>query len=443
MSDKDERTGCDPGGGEHCEGRPASETSPAQEEPRGADAESAPVEGEGRHDAEESEGSSAAEAAGAAPGQAGPFRPAPDEGVSGQRGPAQPGAPWWGWGPSTPPPYYTPYGGPPPGQAWGKPPRTGRSWMAWTAGGCLVLVLAVLALIGVGARVAESTGPGEKIGVLYIDGPIVGGQGDSLFFGTSATSDRIVREIDRARRDKSIRALILRINSPGGSAAASQEIYQEVMRFRKGENGERKPVIASMADVAASGGYYVAAAADKIVANGATMTGSIGVIMEMQNLSGLFQKLGVSNDTIKSGQYKDTGSMFRPMRPAERRLLQALVDDVYEQFVSAVIAGRKQADPAQIRRLADGRVFTGRQALKLKLVDALGNFQDAVALAAREAGIEGPPVVVELGRQTWFESFFGRGSNWESRLGLPGEVGEGERFLRLLRQLAARAEVPR
>ena len=271
---------------------------------------------------------------------------------------------------------------------------------------------------------------GQRIGVIRIEGAIMGGRGAGGLFGSGAGSDDILAQIDRARRDSSIKAVVLRINSPGGSAAASEEIYKEVMRLRE----RHKPVIASMGDMAASGGYYVAAAADQIMADGSTLTGSIGVIMQMENLQGLMGKLGISSNTIKSGKFKDIGSYSRPMSAEERQLLQALINDTYEQFVSAVIAGRKKMDPAMVRRLADGRIFTGRQALKHKMVDHLGNYQDAIRLAAKSAGITGTPTVVEMRRHGFLDML--SDTSTEGHMGLPSS-GEEQRLARLLRRLLA------
>ncbi|MBI3944698.1 MAG: signal peptide peptidase SppA [Armatimonadetes bacterium] len=268
---------------------------------------------------------------------------------------------------------------------------------------------------------------------------ITGGRGGTGLFGGASGSDSVVAQLARGRRDASIKAVVVRINSPGGSAAASQEIYAELMKIRKAG----KPVVASMGDVAASGGYYVAAAADRIVANGSTLTGSIGVVMEMQNLQGLFQKIGVRSNTIKSGKFKDIGSSTRPMTPEERELLQGLVNDVYEQFVGAIIAGRKQVDPARLRQLADGRIFTGRQAHALKLVDELGNLQDAVATAARLAGIRGRPTVVELRRTSLLDTLTGGEPGVGSDLRLPVGAAEEERLVRALRRLMYEQAVPR
>ncbi len=327
-----------------------------------------------------------------------------------------------------------------------RPPRPCRpAWLPWAAGGCGgCLVLAILffaftVIAGFGARSSPSLPVGEKVGLIYVEGPIVGGRGATSLFGISSGADVIVRQLDRARRDRSIKAVVLRINSPGGSAAASQEIYQEVMKLRKA----RKPVVASMGDVAASGGYYVAAAADKIMANGSTMTGSIGVIMEFLNLQGLYEKVGLGTVTLKSGRFKDIGSATRPLTEDERQLLQAMIDDVYDQFVSDIVAGRKVLSREDVRRLADGRIFTGRQAKKLKLVDELGNLQDAIALAGKMAGMTGRPAVEEVGRRGFLDIFLGEDSGYGSLMRPPMSGAEEERLLSALRHYMRQPALPR
>lgn len=200
-----------------------------------------------------------------------------------------------------------------------------------------------------------------------------------------------VADLKRFGDSSSVKAIVLRIDSPGGGVVPSQEIHDAVQRVRTKQN---KTVVASMGTVAASGGYYIAAAADRIVANPGTLTGSIGVIMELVNLEGLLQKVGVESVVVKSGHYKDIGSPFRKMGADDRRILQAVMDDVHNQFIEAVAKGRS-LDVAAVRRLADGRIFTGRQALDARLVDELGDLDAAVRLAAGLVGIEGEPRVVE------------------------------------------------
>ncbi|MGA3085829.1 MAG: signal peptide peptidase SppA [Thermodesulfobacteriota bacterium] len=211
---------------------------------------------------------------------------------------------------------------------------------------------------------------GNRIGVVSIRGVITDSRG-------------VVEQLKKYRKDNRVKVIILRIDSPGGGTAASQEIYREVQR-----TVTKKKVIASMGNVAASGGYYVALAADKIVANPATLTGSIGVIMEVSNIKELLQKIGVSREAIKSGPYKDIGSPVREMKPEERRLLEEVVQNVHQQFIDVVSKGR-HLSREQVEKIADGRVFTGQQAKTMGLIDELGSFEDAVDLAKKMVGLSG------------------------------------------------------
>ena len=201
--------------------------------------------------------------------------------------------------------------------------------------------------------------------------------------------DDIVRDLKTHRDNPLVRAVVVRINSPGGVVGPTQEIYRAVQRLR--EAG--KPVVASLGAVAASGGYYVAVAADTIYANPGSLTGSIGVVMQMANLEHLMKKVGVDYVVIKAGQFKDLGNVSRMMTPEERRVLQALLDDVHRQFIDAVAEGRK-IDRARVVQFADGRVFSGAQAKALAMIDELGGLEDAVNGAAKLAGLEIPPRVI-------------------------------------------------
>ena len=213
--------------------------------------------------------------------------------------------------------------------------------------------------------------------------------------GVILDSQTTIGELKRFSENPSVKAIVIRIDSPGGGVVPSQEIYDAVKRVRSKNN---KAVIASMGSVAASGGYYIAAATDRIVANPGTLTGSIGVIMETANVEGLLQKIGVEGVVIKSGKYKDVGSPLRKMSSDERGLLQAVMDDVHKQFIEAVAEGRS-LELRVAQALADGRIFTGRQAKEAKLVDELGDLEDAIQLAAEVVGIEGEPKVVEPRRR--------------------------------------------
>lgn len=213
--------------------------------------------------------------------------------------------------------------------------------------------------------------------------------------GVILDAQTTIGELKRFSENPSVKAIVIRIDSPGGGVVPSQEIYDAVKRVRSKSN---KAVIASMGSVAASGGYYIAAATDRIVANPGTLTGSIGVIMETANVEGLLQKIGVEGVVIKSGKYKDVGSPLRKMSADERGLLQAVMDDVHKQFIEAVAEGRS-LELRAAQALADGRIFTGRQAKDAKLVDELGDLEDAIQLAAEVVGIEGEPKVVEPRRR--------------------------------------------
>jgi protease-4 len=207
--------------------------------------------------------------------------------------------------------------------------------------------------------------------------------------GVISDPSRVVEALDEFRRDSFIRAVVVRVDSPGGGVGPSQEIYQEIRR-----TAAAKPVVCSMGAVAASGGLYVASACTKIVVNPGTTTGSIGVISTIPNLQGLFDKIGIKVETIKAGALKATGQPDRPMTPEERAMLQEMSKDLHAQFVGHVAQGRHLPEE-KVREIADGGVFSGRRALELGLVDELGNFRDAVRLAARLGGIKGRPTLVK------------------------------------------------
>ncbi len=207
--------------------------------------------------------------------------------------------------------------------------------------------------------------------------------------GAIMDSKEIVRQLSQYRRDDDIKAIILRIDSPGGAVAPSQEIHDEVLRVR----ADNKKIYASMGNLAASGGYYIAVAADRIFANPGTLTGSIGVIMAFSNAEKLMNKIGLEPQVVKSGKYKDVGSPVRKMTAEERIYLQRVINDVHQQFIDAVAKGRN-ITTKQAKKLADGRVFTGRQALKLKMVDEMGGLEDAIAQLGEAVGIKGRPKVI-------------------------------------------------
>jgi len=245
--------------------------------------------------------------------------------------------------------------------------------------GCAVVfgvLLVFFVVFGIVSRMEDVPfARGGKVAVLPVTGLI-------------ADSEATIDQLKRFAKDESVKAIVLRINSPGGGVGPSQEIYEEVRKLKG-----KKPVVSSMGAVAASGGYYIACATQKIYANPGTITGSIGVIMQFVNVKDLIEKIGIKGVVVKSGELKDAGSPLRDMSPEERQYLQGVIDNVHAQFVRAVADGRK-LDVETVRKIADGRIFSGEQAKALGLVDALGNQEDAVADAARMAKIEGEPRVV-------------------------------------------------
>jgi protease-4 len=246
--------------------------------------------------------------------------------------------------------------------------------LCWILLGLFVVIVAVSAVIALLSE-GDGLGLGEKVALVNVEGAIL-------------DSKSPVDEIKEYLSDPSIKAIVLRVNSPGGGVAASQEIFAIVKRA-----ASEKTVVVSMGSVAASGGYYISAPATRILANPGTITGSIGVILEIPNVQGLMDKVGVRTEVIKSGKHKDLASAFRTMSDEDRRVLQNVIDDVYEQFIEDVAAAR-DLGVDEVRRMADGRIYTGRQALELGLVDELGGLEEAITLSAELTGIEGEPHVV-------------------------------------------------
>lgn len=267
------------------------------------------------------------------------------------------------------------------------------------AGGIILLAVVVAVASLNSGPSSQITSGGEKIGVISIEGTIMGGSNDII--GGVAGSDSIMSNIRDAADDPSVKAVVLKINSPGGSVGATQEIYREIKKLK--ETG--KPVVASMGETAASGGYWLSTAADKIYANSGTLTGSIGVIMQTPNLEELYEKLGMEFDVIKSGPHKDIGSTSREMTQEERAILQGIVDEIFAEFINVVAEGR-DLPREEVEKLATGRIFTGKQAKDVKLVDEIGNYYDAVRGAAAMAGIEGEPEIVMFGDTSVFASLF-------------------------------------
>ena len=263
----------------------------------------------------------------------------------------------------------------------------------WIIGGALVvgafMFIAVTGLIFLASLVGSDNDfvykSGQRIGIIEVNGIIT-------------DAGKIVDRVIQYREDDSVEAIVLRINSPGGVVAPTQEIYDELRKTRDAG----KTIIATMGSVAASGGYYIACAADSILANPGTLTGSIGVIFELPNAKGLFDKIGIDWQVIKSGDHKDIGSPARQLTREERGYMQAVVDDTYNQFVD-VVTWNRPLTRDDVLEVADGQVFTGNQAISLGLIDRLGTYQDAVALASRLAGITGKPELVKPKKKTIFD----------------------------------------
>lgn len=260
-------------------------------------------------------------------------------------------------------------------------------WAIVIAGGALVLLNALLPDLDFSGQ--------ERVALIRVEGVILDAQ---------AT----ISELKHYSENPLVKAIVLRIDSPGGGVVPSQEIHDAVKRVK---NKSNKAIIASMGTVAASGGYYIAAATDRIIANPGTLTGSIGVIMEMANFEGLLKKVGVEGIVIKSGRFKDVGSPLRKMSDEERKLLQSVMDDVHHQFIQAVADGRS-LELSDVEPLADGRIYTGRQAKEARLVDELGDLDDAIHIAADIAGMEGEPKVVEPRKRFSFRDIIE--SRWSS-----------------------------
>jgi len=276
--------------------------------------------------------------------------------------------------------------------------------VVWVAGVVLALVaLLAAALLGFaaglglaaalrpaparGERVVAGEGP-DKVALVRVVGAISQEGGGLLSWGPVASSRRVTEQLERARRDRAVRAVVVELNTPGGSVVASAQIHDKLAELRRAG----KPVVALLTEVAASGGYYVAAAADRIVADPSTLTGSIGVIVVLPNLQEFNRRLGLRTVVFKSGRFKDMGNPDRPLTPEEASLFQGIVDEAYRRFVDVVAQGRRM-ERGRVLRLADGRVYTGAQAYRLGLVDRLGSFDDAVAEALQLARIPRARVV--------------------------------------------------
>jgi len=236
----------------------------------------------------------------------------------------------------------------------------------------------------------------DKIALVDIDGLIFNYRKSSSLLGPQENPVALtVAKLRKAAADSSVKAVVLRINSPGGTVTASDMIYKQVKRIRKGTDRQAgKPVVAMMMDVGASGGYYIACGADRIVAEPTTITGSIGVVMHVLNIKGLFDKLGISAETIKSGQMKDAGSLFRKLTEQEQKVFQDIIDEFYGRFIEVVKTGRPEMPEEKIKEIADGRVFSGQQAKELGLIDNLGDLRTAIGIAKQYGSMEKARVVM-------------------------------------------------
>lgn len=269
-------------------------------------------------------------------------------------------------------------------------------WVVVGGGGFFLFLMAVFTLVYMAAKSQQQadgfSGFGDKIAVVDLEGVIVDPKG-------------VVQNLKRYADDDSVKAIILHVNTPGGGVAASQEIYREVKRIR---DEKKKRIVAQIETVGASGGYYVASATDKIYADPGSIVGSIGVIAEWYNYGDLIKWAKMKDITLKAGEFKDTGSPTRDMTPAEREYLQGMIDNMHQQFIQAVADGR-HLKVEEVKAIADGKVWTGQQAVPMKLVDQLGDFQDAVNDTAKAVGIKGEPVLVhpEKPRRTLLDVLFG------------------------------------
>lgn len=283
--------------------------------------------------------------------------------------------------------------------------ENGRSriwlWIVIGGGAFFLFVLAVFTLVYLtlhaGGEQASLTGFGDKIGVVELEGVIL-------------DPKTVVGELKKFADDDSIKAIVLHVNSPGGGVAASEEIYREVKRIR---DEKHKRIVSSIETVGASGAYYVSAATNKIYADNGSIVGSIGVIAEWVNYGDLMRWAKLKPEVLKVGELKDTGDPSRDMTPAERAYFQSLIDNMYGQFVKAVADGR-HAKFDDIKAIANGRVWTGEEALGLHLIDQLGDFQTAIEDTAKAVGIKGEPVLVhpERNRQSLLDLLFGDVSQW-------------------------------
>jgi len=289
----------------------------------------------------------------------------------------------------------------------------------------LLAVIAVIAIVDVGLKIEKKSkseialtlpefGPG--VGVIRIEGAIEMSSPSGPFANPSG-AEAVIKRLGEMEKDSSIKAVVIRINSPGGTVAATQEIYEKLWKLRK----KNIILVASMGDVAASGGYYIASACNYIVANYGTITGSIGVIVMSPNLKRLFDKFGIQMNVIKSGKYKDILASNRDMTPEERSLLQEMIDLSYNKFIKDIALGRNM-NQEDIRPVADGRVMNGETALKNRLIDQLGTFEDAILKAKELAALDENAPVYEKEDSPFQEIFGSLKSMFNGRTGVGSEL---------------------
>lgn len=272
--------------------------------------------------------------------------------------------------------------------------------------GVVLLSIVILSVLPAKKKLVQSAvGQEDKIAVIYVEGVITGARSSSGIFSEGGGTDALIKRLHKAAADPDVKAIVLRINSPGGSSTATEEVGEELKKIRR----KGMLVITSMGDMAASGGYWLAACTDFVYANPSTLTGSIGVYMPYSNWEELYKKIGIRQEKIKSGAHKDILSSDRAMTEEERVILQTLVNEIYDNFVQVVAEGRKMEIEA-VRKLADGRIYTGKQAKEAGLVDELGNLYDAIDKAGELAGIKGKPQIKEFGGDTpWNKMFSAEG----------------------------------
>jgi protease IV len=280
----------------------------------------------------------------------------------------------------------------------------------WAIGVSITAVLFLVGCVGLAALIAwaslgtSSVPVGQKgVAVIHVSGVIASSPQSGLLSATATTTpESLISQLRRADTDNKVAAVLLRVDSPGGSAAASQEIFKEVKRMKK-------PVMVSIADIGASGAYYISCGADEIMASPASSVGSIGVIIQVANLEELYKKLGIQYVTIKQGKYKDMGSGDRPLTDEERKLLEQETQEVYEQFINDVASSRN-IPVSKVRELATGQTWNGSKAKDLDLIDSIGNYRDAVNKAGKLGGISGEPNVISYDQTSIWDIIAGASS---------------------------------